>query len=70
MFAILASVTLYRVIMIVDYCAIWDADSPLYCFLVTTIGSSVLNAVAILILGKVINYSSYDVVFFIFGIVS
>ncbi|KAF6017966.1 hypothetical protein EB796_023726 [Bugula neritina] len=52
-FAILASVTLYRVIMIVDYCAIWDADSPLYCFLVTTIGSSVLNAVAILILGKI-----------------
>ncbi|XP_067945254.1 anoctamin-7-like [Watersipora subatra] len=49
-FAILVSVVLYRVFLTVNYCGdLGEAG----CFVVTTICSSLLNAVAIMILGKV-----------------
>ncbi len=44
------SVIVYRVIMSVDYCS---TASALNCLIVTTVVSSVLNAVSILILGKI-----------------
>ena len=44
------SVICYRVIMTADYCV---SNSGVNCLLVTTVVSSVLNAVSILILGKI-----------------
>ena len=44
------SVICYRVIMTADYCV---NNSGLNCLLVTTVVSSILNAVSILILGKI-----------------
>jgi len=49
-FIAVASVIVYRIIMTVDYCVL---TSPAGCLLLTSIISAVLNAAAILILGKV-----------------
>ncbi|XP_067933068.1 anoctamin-7-like [Watersipora subatra] len=48
-FSIMISVILYRVFLKVDYCTRIGAAS---CFMVTTVCSSLLNAIAILLLGK------------------
>ena len=50
MFVAVASVILYRVIMEVDYC---ESLGTVGCLLVGTLASSLLNALAILVLGKV-----------------
>jgi len=44
------AVIVYRLIMKIDYCG---SMTPVGCFLSTTVMSSILNAVAILILGEV-----------------
>ena len=49
-FISVAAVILYRVIMAIDYCTSMGAVG---CLLITTVVSSVLNAVSIMILGKV-----------------
>ena len=50
MFVAVVSVIVYRIIMTIDYCVI---TTPMGCLLLTTVISAVLNAAAILILGKV-----------------
>lgn len=47
------SVITYRVAININYCPEWDQESSAYCFLVTTVCSSILNAIVIVILGKV-----------------
>ena len=49
-FIVVAGVIVYRVIMTVDYC---ESMTPTNCLLTTTVVSSVLNSVAIVVLGKV-----------------
>jgi len=49
-FVAVASVIVYRIIMTIDYCVL---TSPLGCLILTSVFSAVLNAAAILILGKV-----------------
>jgi len=49
-FIAVAAVIVYRIIMTVDYCVL---TSPAGCLLLTSVFSAVLNAAAILILGKV-----------------
>jgi len=49
---IAAAIIVYRIVITIDYCG---NMSPTYCLLATTVVSSLLNAIAILILGKVIN---------------
>ena len=51
-FISVGGVVVYRVIMSVDFCT---TATALECLIVTTIASSVLNAVSILLLGKVRN---------------
>ncbi|CAH1778359.1 unnamed protein product [Owenia fusiformis] len=52
-FISVASVILYRVIMMVDYCQYMSAVE---CVLVTTIAGSLLNAISILILGRIYEF--------------
>jgi len=49
-FVAVASVIVYRIIMTIDYCVL---TSPAGCLILTSVLSAVLNAAAILILGKV-----------------
>jgi len=49
-FIIAAGVIVYRVVLTVDYC---HSLTPTGCLLAATVGSSLLNAVAIVVLGKV-----------------
>ena len=50
MFVAVAAVIVYRIIMTIDYCV---TTSPVGCLILTSVISAVLNAAAILILGKV-----------------
>ena len=50
MFVAVAAVIVYRIIMTIDYCS---ESTPATCLILATVISSVLNAAAILILGKV-----------------
>jgi len=49
-FVAVAAVIVYRIIMTIDYCG---TSTPATCLILTSIISAVLNAAAILILGKV-----------------
>ena len=49
-FVAVAAVIVYRIIMTIDYCVI---TTPVGCLILTSVISAVLNAAAILILGKV-----------------
>ncbi len=52
-FISVGGVIVYRVIMTVDYCSDDESSSSIECLLLTTVISSLLNAVSILVLGKV-----------------
>lgn len=52
-FIAVASVILYRVLIEVDYCTSFGSVG---CLLAGTLASSVLNAVTILILGKIYDF--------------
>jgi len=54
-FVAVAAVIVYRIIMTIDYC---EQTSAVGCLILTSVFSAVLNAAAILILGKV-SYKSY-----------
>ena len=54
MLIIVMSVIAYRVFFNVRYCGESGEWGPAYCFLVTTVCGSVLNAIFIVLLGKVV----------------
>jgi len=54
-FVAVAAVIVYRIIMTIDYCS---QSTPATCLILTSLISAVLNAAAILILGKVSTHSS------------
>ncbi|XP_013418581.1 anoctamin-7 [Lingula anatina] len=55
-FISVAGVILYRVVITVDYCTIWPSTM---CLLFGTIASSLMNAISILILGKIYDKIAY-----------
>ena len=57
MFVAVAAVIVYRIIMTIDYCT---QTSPIGCLILTSVFSAVLNAAAILILGKVSHSFTYS----------
>ncbi len=52
-FISVGGVIVYRVIMTVDYCSDDESSSSINCLLLTTVVSSLLNAISILVLGKI-----------------
>ena len=67
------SVIAYRAFFNIQYCPDWEEQSPAYCFIVTTVCGSLLNAIFIVILGKVrdaryisyLDYSLYCILIFL-----
>ena len=59
-FVAVAAVIVYRIIMTIDYCG---ESTPATCLILTSVISAVLNAAAILILGKVTVHTHCDFTF-------